>query len=208
MLQRRGGIRRGIAATELALLAPFLLTLLMGLWEVGRYIALQDLVDNAAREGGRLGSSSAYFSSTNFNSPTPPNAAFTLPLPSKTPACEVQQRVLLYMQGAGLDTTSATVKITNMGTALKPKSWSYTYTQGGTISGSGYDPTAAADQLDQMTITVTMPYKNGAWSPLSWFISQSATVTAQASWVSMADIPLNVSTTIPTKPLAPTDPLP
>jgi Flp pilus assembly protein TadG len=208
MRQRPGAIRRGIAAVEFAFLLPFFLILLMGLWEVGRYISMQNLLDNAAREGGRLGASSAYFSSNNFNSATPPNAAFTLPPPSANTAFELEQRVLLYMQNSGLTITGATVTISNAGSSTNAKSWSYTYTQGGTNTGSGYDPTAQASQLDLMTITVTLPYKNGAWSPLSWFISQSATMTATASWVSMADIPLTVSTTIPSKPLGATDPLP
>lgn len=208
MRHRPGTIRRGIASVEFAILLPFLLVLLMGLWEVGRYIAMQDILDNAAREGGRLGASAGYFSSNNFNSATPPNAAFTLPPPSSNTACEIQQRVLLYLKNAGVTVTGATVTIANSGSSSSPKSWSYTYTQGGTITGSGYDPTAAASQLDLLTVTVTLPYANGAWSPLSWFVSQSATLTAKASWVSMSDIPLSVSTTIPSKPLSSTDPLP
>jgi Flp pilus assembly protein TadG len=208
MRQRPGAIRRGVAAVEFAFLLPFLLILLVGLWEVARYVSMQNLLDSAAREGGRLGASSAYFSSNNFISATPPNAAFTLPPPSSNTACELQQRVLLYMQNSGLTTTGATVTVSNSGSSANAKSWSYTYTQGGTITGSGYDPTAQANQLDLITITVTLPYSNGAWSPLSWFISQSATMTATASWVSMSDVPLTVSTTIPSKPLGPTDPLP
>ena len=84
----------------------------------------------------------------------------------------------------------------------------YTYTAAGGITGSGYDPTAAAAQLDRLTITVTLPYKNGSWSPLSWFISPSNVMTASTNWNSMVDVPLTVSTTIPTKPIQPTDPLP
>lgn len=208
MRQRTGIVRRGIAAVEFAFLLPFLLILVSGLWEVGRYLWLQNLLDNAAREGGRLGASGAYFSSSNFNSATPPNAAFTLPPPSSNTACELQKRVLLYMKNSGLTTTGAKVTVANSGTSTSPKSWTYTYTEGGAITGSGYDPAAAAEQLDQMTITVTMPYTNGAWSPLSFFVSQSATVTAKVNWVSMADVPLTVSTTIPSKPLGATDPLP
>ena len=208
MLYRSGKSRRGIAATEMALMAPVVLTLLMGLWEVGRYIAMQNLLDNAAREGGRLGASGGYFSSNNMNASTAPNAPFTLPSPSKNTACEVQQKVLLYLQSAGVSTTSATVKITNTGTTASSKNWTYTYTASGTISGSGYDPTASADQLDRLAIIVTVPYQNVAWSPLSWFISQSTTMTATSNWNSMADVPFVVSTTIPTKPLQPSDPLP
>jgi hypothetical protein len=131
-----------------------------------------------------------------------------LPPPSNNGNCEVQKRVLLYLQNSGLSTTGATVTVTNNGTNSNPKSWSYSYNQSGAITGSGYDPTAAANQLDQMIITVTLPYANVSWSPLSWFIDHSATLSANTSWCSIQDVPLSVDTTIPSKPLQPSDPLP
>ena len=205
MLHRTQNPRRGIAATEMALLAPVVMTLMMGLWEVGRYIAMQDLLDNAAREGGRMGASGAYFSSNNQANASGP---LVLPSPSTNTACELQKRVLLYLQVSGLATTNATVTVTNTGTTTAPKNWAYIYTAAGAASGSGYDPTAAAGQLDRLAVTVTLPYKNGAWSPLTWFVSQSAVMTATVNWNSMVDSPLTIDTTIPTKPLQPTDPLP
>src|SRR5262245_36889857 len=102
MRQRPEASRSGIAAVEFAFLLPFLLILLMGLWEVGRCVSMQNLLDNAAREGGRLGSSSAFFSSNNFTSAVPPNGTITLPSPSRNTACEIQQKILLYMQNSGL----------------------------------------------------------------------------------------------------------
>ncbi len=190
----------------MALLAPVLLALLMGLWEVGRLVMIQNLLDNAAREGGRLAASGGYFASNNHNSPS--GGTLTLNSPSTNADCEVQKRVLTYLQAAGISTTGATVKVANNGSSSKSKSWNYTYTQGGAISGSGYDPAAAADQLDNLTITVTLPYSNVAWSPVSWFVDQGTTLSATSNWSSMNDLPLTVSTTIPSKPIQSTDPLP
>lgn len=45
--------RRGTAAVELAVCAPLLLVLLTGVWEVGRMVSAQQMIANAAREGGR-----------------------------------------------------------------------------------------------------------------------------------------------------------
>src|SRR5262245_17593976 len=45
--------RKGVAAVELAVCLPFILILIFGLWEVGRLVQAQQLVVNAAREGGR-----------------------------------------------------------------------------------------------------------------------------------------------------------
>jgi Flp pilus assembly protein TadG len=48
--------RRGVATVELAVVLPFLLILLLGLWEVGRLVQISQIVNNAAREGARKAS--------------------------------------------------------------------------------------------------------------------------------------------------------
>jgi Flp pilus assembly protein TadG len=45
--------RDGVAAVEFAALLPFILTLILGIWEVGRMIDVQQVVNNAAREAAR-----------------------------------------------------------------------------------------------------------------------------------------------------------
>jgi Flp pilus assembly protein TadG len=45
--------RNGAAAVELAVLMPPILILLMGIWEVGRMVEIQQILANAAREGAR-----------------------------------------------------------------------------------------------------------------------------------------------------------
>ena len=45
--------RRGTAAVELAVCAPLLAILLLGVWEVGRMVEVKQLMSNAVREGGR-----------------------------------------------------------------------------------------------------------------------------------------------------------
>src|SRR5215470_4385094 len=46
--------RDAAAVVELALLLPFLLVVNLGIWEVGRLIQVQQVLNNAAREGARL----------------------------------------------------------------------------------------------------------------------------------------------------------
>jgi len=48
--------RAGIAAVELAVILPLILTFLLGLWEVGRYVEAQQILVNGAREGARQAS--------------------------------------------------------------------------------------------------------------------------------------------------------
>src|SRR5262249_26909902 len=52
-LQPRRRDSSGTAAVEFAAVAPLLLLLLLGLWEVGRAIQVQQILSNAAREGAR-----------------------------------------------------------------------------------------------------------------------------------------------------------
>src|SRR5438309_9824553 len=47
--------RRAAAATELAIMAPFLATLVMGMCEMGRAVMVKDILTNAARKGCRTG---------------------------------------------------------------------------------------------------------------------------------------------------------
>jgi Flp pilus assembly protein TadG len=48
--------RQGAAAVELAVTLPMLVTMLLGILEMGRVLEMQQLLGNAAREGGRQAS--------------------------------------------------------------------------------------------------------------------------------------------------------
>ncbi|WP_406698672.1 TadE/TadG family type IV pilus assembly protein [Singulisphaera sp. Ch08] len=87
------GPRRGTAAVELALTLPLLLTLLMGVWDMGCLIDATQILNNAAREGGRCAST------------------------GQLSVAEVQQAVLNYLTQAGIRTAGATVTVTNLTTA-------------------------------------------------------------------------------------------
>ncbi len=50
---QRPGRRRAVAAVEFAAVLPLILTLLLGIWEVGRLIEIQQFLENATREGAR-----------------------------------------------------------------------------------------------------------------------------------------------------------
>src|SRR5262249_21022107 len=52
--------RRATAAVELALTLPLILWLLIGLWEVGRIVEVQQFLFNAAREGARQAATGQY----------------------------------------------------------------------------------------------------------------------------------------------------
>jgi Flp pilus assembly protein TadG len=82
--------RSGSAAVELAVLLPIILTLMLGIWEVGRMIQVTQIIDNAAREGARQASTGFY------------------------DATGVQTIVNNYMANAGLNTANSTVTVYNL----------------------------------------------------------------------------------------------
>ena len=69
---------------------PLALMLMLGTWEVGRMVEVSQILNNAAREGGRSASTGQYSNS------------------------QVQQTVLNYLMNAGLPATSATVTVSDL----------------------------------------------------------------------------------------------
>jgi Flp pilus assembly protein TadG len=86
---RREG-RRGAAAVEMAVAAILLAPLLIGIWDFGRMIEVQQLLANAAREGGRQASTG------NVNT------------------AGVQQVVASYLTRNGIPCSTSNVTVTNL----------------------------------------------------------------------------------------------
>jgi Flp pilus assembly protein TadG len=146
------GARSGIAAVEFAVVLPFLVLLVAGVWEVGSMVETQQILNNAVRVGGRQ-------ASTGLNT----NA-------------QVQQAVTQYVQRAGLPTTNLVVTVTDV-------------TSGGDVSN--------ASQMDQIQVTVTIPFADVAWDALNYVVPAGTKLTATSIWYSMKDLPVTVSTTLP-----------
>jgi Flp pilus assembly protein TadG len=92
--------RRGTVAVEAAIVLPVLLIMMLGIWEVGRIIQVQQILTNSAREGARL-AAGGYVNST----------------PVTTTM--VQQAVRNYMQASGLPSAAvsgATIQLTCLAT--------------------------------------------------------------------------------------------
>lgn len=82
--------RRGRAVVELAVLLPLLTILLVGVWEVGRMVEVEQHLNNAVREGGRQASRGTK------------NAA------------AVQTDVVNYLANNGITATTSMVTVTNL----------------------------------------------------------------------------------------------
>jgi Flp pilus assembly protein TadG len=90
--------RRGVAAVEAAVILPFLLFLMLGLWEVGRMVWITTVMTNSAREAARV-------------------AAGGLTAGTPVTVAMVQQQVKDYLTCSGFPpaaVTGATVTLTNL----------------------------------------------------------------------------------------------
>jgi Flp pilus assembly protein TadG len=94
--------RSGSAAVEFAFVVLFLLVpVLLGVWEVGRLVEVQQLVDNAAREGARQAAVGDLLDPTTATQ-------------RDIYASDVTNTVTNYLTRNGLDTTGISVQYSNL----------------------------------------------------------------------------------------------
>jgi len=152
-VKRQPAARRGTAAVEFAVVLPFLMPLLIGLWEVGRLVEVQQVLNNAAREGGRQIATGSVSIST------------------------AQTEVVNILARNGVTATARQITMTNV------------------TNASRSDPTTC-NQMDQWHTQIQIPFNSVRWILLKQ-ITNVTTLTGQADWYSMKDVPISVNTTIP-----------
>ncbi len=106
----------------------------------------------------------------------------------KLTGAEVQKVVLDHLNNEGIQVTNGT------GAPLSGVAVTVTNKTTGTL-----DP-SVANKLDYIAVNVSLPYSLVRWTTLSRFAAPSTQLTSTASWYSMRDSPLAVSSTIPSKP--------
>ncbi len=156
----------------MAFMMPLLLGLMIGVWEVGRFVQIQQTMNNAAREGARLAAQATLITSS---------GTYTdISLSGTSP--DITDTVSQYLQGAGItNVTGLTVTFTYLN-AVNGGSTSNTQPYQGT-------------QNQQFQLTITLPWANVKWSPLG-FVNPS-TVGGTCVWNIMVDLPVVVPTTVP-----------
>jgi Flp pilus assembly protein TadG len=170
------GRRRGVAAVEFAFTLPILLLLLVGIWELGRIIHVQIIMNNAARDGARIAaqanivSTSGAYTQIRFDSGTP----------------NVADAVRKYLIAAGI--TNHTGLVIEL-----------QFTEGAAAG----DPVPTAVNADPYTgiknqrfrVKVSLPYDNVRWTTLS--LINPTTLSAEVFWQCLVDDPFTVNTNVP-----------
>lgn len=131
---------RGIACVEFALILPILLTMVLGILEMGRYVEARQILTQAAREGARQASTGQLTNS------------------------QVVNVVTGCVKAAGLPTTDLTVTVQD-------------------LTSPGAD-VSQATTLDNLQVTVSMPFIDVRWCTSVLWTNSTSKVTATVTWVS------------------------
>jgi Flp pilus assembly protein TadG len=167
--------RRGLAAVELAVVFLFIVVpLMIGVWEVGRLVQVQQVVANSAREGARL-AAQGYTINTS-------GAPTQIMLNSGTP--NVHDTVFQYLYAAGLTSLQST-DVTVTFTYLAPRS-----------DGAAATEPYQGEKNQPFQVTVTIPWNRVRWVNLG--LVNPTTVTFTVVWRMTIDDPFTVNDTLPT----------
>lgn len=205
MLRRRPPARRGTATVELALVMTFVvIPLILGLWEMGRYVQVQQFVANSAREGARMAAQAVTISSN--GSTTQVYTTVSLPNTSKAPS--VKGAVMQYLAGQGL---------TNLRYQDVDVAFTFLPQQSGdppllnAVGGATEPYQGVQNQRFRVTVTISDETAPGSgvlkavgsrplrervlWTTLG--IVRPDTVQYQVEWVMLVDRPFTINATVP-----------
>ena len=199
--------RQGTATVELALVMLFVLVpLMLGLWEMGRFVQVQQTVSNSAREGARMAAQAVTINST--GSTTQVVTAVSNPSSNSAKLPSVKGAVMQYLAGQGLSKlTYADVDVT----------FTFQPAQTGdpalvnAVNGASEPYQGVQNQRFRVTVTISDETSPGSgvlkpagsrpvqekifWTTLG--IVQPRTLKYQVDWVMLVDRPFTVNATVP-----------
>ncbi len=161
-------VRPGAAAVEFAVVLPLLVLVLIGVWEVGRLIQLQQIMNNAARDGARLASQATIVNIDGSNT--------EISLTGSSP--NIEDSVRDYLRGAGIKNLDG-LQVT------------FEFLEGDTSATNPYQ----GIKNQRFRVRVTLPYENLRWTNMS--IINPATLNGECIWQMMVDDPFTLNPSLP-----------
>lgn len=168
MCSARSLSRRGSAAVEFAVVLPLLVTVLVGVWEIGRLIQLQQIMSSAARDGARLASQASVIGVD--------GAATQIAMNTGSP--NVEGTVRDYLRASGI-------------TDLEGLQISFQFIEGDVGATEPYQGV----KNQRFRIRVTMPYEKLRWTDLS--LINPTTLSGECIWQMMVDDPFTLNPALP-----------
>jgi Flp pilus assembly protein TadG len=174
-----------VAAVEFAVCLPFLLLILLGVWEVGRMVEVQNVMWNCSREAARDASM------------------------GQADLLTVANNLLVYLQsaeptafGSGHTTSMRSPVVSLPSNTTGYTCWDttadrelFTVTFSDITDTSVTDPTGMA-QLDHYQIGVQTPYASVGWLPVAIVTGRTRLYVA-VDWASMVDSPFQIAPYLP-----------
>jgi len=183
--------RRGVASIELAFVFMFfMIPLMIGIWEVGRLVQVQQIVSNAAREGARLSAQAYTINSSGVPTQIKVNSG----------TVSVKDAVYDHLYAAGL-TNLAPSDVTVSFAFTSARTTAYVPIAAdapGTSYGPGTMPPdpCYGEKGMTFTVTVTVPWEKVRWINIG--LVNPTAVTFTVSWQMLTDERFNVNDQLPT----------
>ncbi|MFO0809444.1 MAG: TadE family protein [Gemmataceae bacterium] len=174
-LRHANSIRTATASVEFAVvLSTVLVPLMLGTWEVGRLVQVQQILDEATREGARIAAQGRIINLKGTYtevvvSDTDPNNP------------DVVSAVKNHLNAAGISTTGLSV------------TFNFLDSSGNTVASPTMPYQGTKGQ--PFRVTASLPYTSFRWTTTNMFNITQAKSTID--WVSMIDDPFTVNTTLP-----------
>ncbi len=184
MIRRRSSPRRrpGAATAEMAVVMSLVMVpLMIGVWEMGRVVQVQQIVSNAAREGARLAAQGNTINQTG----TPTQIVTQIaPASNTNKQPNVKAQVVQSLYGAGL---------TNLAWSDVTVTFTFVDSPPGATPGATEPYQGVKNQ--RFTVTVTIPYQKVRW--VEFGLVNPTTITYTVEWRMMVDDPFTVNTSMP-----------
>jgi len=190
--RRLARTRSGAAAVEMAVVMNFVMVpLMLGLWEMGRLVQVQQIVSNSAREGSRLAAQAQTINAT--GSPTQILSEIT-PATNTQDKPNVKAAVMQTLYGAGLkNLTWSDVDVVFVWLDQPSKPDGSPAPEGpGTTNPSPYK--GIKNQRFQLTVTIK-DFKKVRWLNLG--LVNPTTVGSTVQWRILVDDPFTIQSTMP-----------
>lgn len=183
--------RRGVASVELAFVFMFfMIPLMIGIWEVGRLVQVQQIVSNAAREGARLSAQAYTINASGVPTQIRVNSG----------SVTVQDAVYDHLCAAGLTGLARSdVAVTFAFTSGRTSSYvPIAADPGGTNYGPGSTPPdpCYGEKGMTFTVTVTIPWEKVRWINIG--LVNPTTVTFTVNWQMLTNDRFTVNDQLPT----------
>lgn len=145
--------------------------MIVGLWEISRFVQVIQVINTAAREGGRQAASGkkvAYINQENVQYPTSIER-------------EIRQYIARALDPNNINPnllSNLTVKVDNL------------------TNPAQNDPTRAT-RLDRLKISATLPVDNVRLVNITFKLIPSGLITATSDWNSLRELPVTITTNTP-----------